>query len=67
MLANMERYIESKSLDLFVATDFFHSSVTEEFDMVIFSNGTKLSGGDKLTYDKSVNFFKQTLGIRLNY
>lgn len=57
----------SKNLDLFVATDFFHSSVTEEFDMVYFINGSKSSGGDKLTYDKSVNFFKQSLGLRFNY
>ena len=63
----MERYIESKNIDLFVATDFFHSSVTEEFEMVVFSNGTKLSGGEKLSSDKSVNFFKQSLGIRFNY
>ena len=57
----------SKNVDLFIATDFFHSSVTEEFDMVYFSNGTKFSGGDKITYDKSVNFFKQSIGIRFNY
>jgi len=60
-------YKLSKNFDLFIATDFFHSSVTEEFNMVFFINGTKSSSGEKLSSDKSVNFFKQTLGIRFNY
>ena len=57
----------SKNIDLFVATDFFHSSVTEEFDMVFFINGNKSSSGETVSDDKSVNFLKQTLGIRFNY
>lgn len=57
----------SKNLDLFVATDFFHSSVTEELNMVFYSlTGTKISS-NKLSTDKSVNFLKQTLGLRYYY
>ncbi len=56
----------SKSIDLFVATDFFHSSVTEEFQMVSIINGNK-NGLGNLSQDKSVNFFKQSIGLRFNY
>ena len=45
----------SKNIDLFVATDFFHSSVTEEFDMVFFINGNKSSSGETVSDDKSGN------------
>jgi hypothetical protein len=57
----------SKNLDLFVATDFFHSSVTEEFEYVFYINGTKSSSGEKSSSDRSVNFLKQTLGLRYYY